>query len=283
MANDGLSTEYENAVADVIAHIAGPNAEVERDAMIPGKDSGTERQLDIVVRGAMWGLTHALIVVDCKRWKKKIDVSHAQSFAGLAKDVGADIGIIVTTMGASEAARTALDSVGGLRNSIMSLEELNAWRPPGTRTTTYKVQSDKQNVALAAIRRAGFRAQLTNDLTTDDGFVPIEAFRHYPPGSGVPEEMSPTLVAALESVKVEPEVLSTGVISGGGTPRHRWLEVTADGHLTGYKILVADEDEVRSNMEPVKDYFERQGVNVTAINFDVERPDGWPFPSKAFG
>ncbi len=72
MARDRLSEEYEHGVADVLANLAGHAAEVERDVRLPGRDSGVARQLDVVVRGTIFGMTNAVLVEDCKRWNKKV-------------------------------------------------------------------------------------------------------------------------------------------------------------------------------------------------------------------
>ena len=46
----------------------------------------------------------ALAVVDCKSYSKRVDVKHVEAAIGMAADVSADIALIVTTVGYSEAA-----------------------------------------------------------------------------------------------------------------------------------------------------------------------------------
>ena len=62
--------EYENGVTDVLRYVAGGDVEIERDIRIPGRRSGTLRQIDVLVRGSMFGIADATLAVDCKRWKK---------------------------------------------------------------------------------------------------------------------------------------------------------------------------------------------------------------------
>src|SRR5262249_49971708 len=105
MTVDALDTEYESGVADVLAYLAGDAATVERNVRMPGKMSGTRRQIDVRVTGALFGSGTAVMVVDCKRYSKPIDVNHVGTFVGLVEDVGADIGLLVSTVGISPAAQ----------------------------------------------------------------------------------------------------------------------------------------------------------------------------------
>jgi hypothetical protein len=73
-----------------------------------------------------------------------------------------------------------------------------------------------------------------------------------------------------------PEILSHGVISDGGTPGHRALEVTVDGVPTGLKILAATEEDVAKQRESVREALSKMlGVPVPDA-LDVIRPEGWP-------
>lgn len=91
--------EYENGVADVLRFIAGAEVEVQRDVRLPGRRSGTDRQVDVLNRGSMFGLHSGTLVVDCKLWKKKLDVGDVGSFLSYLEDIGADLGMLVTTEG----------------------------------------------------------------------------------------------------------------------------------------------------------------------------------------
>ena len=76
---------------------------VTRDEKIIGKTSGRSRQIDIAIRATI-GTENVLIVVECKKWNRKADVKAVEAFAGLKKDVGAQMGIMVSTAGFSKAA-----------------------------------------------------------------------------------------------------------------------------------------------------------------------------------
>ena len=115
MTADALDTEYENGVADVLAYLAGEAAIVERNIRMPGNRSGKRRQIDVKVTGALFGSGDATMVVDCKRYTKPIDVNHVGAFVALVEDVGADIGLLVSTVGISPAAQQYAGNVRGIR------------------------------------------------------------------------------------------------------------------------------------------------------------------------
>jgi hypothetical protein len=140
MSADALDAEYENGVADVLAFLANDAAVVERNVQMPGAKSNADRQIDVKVTGRIFGAGNATMVVDCKRNKKSLDVIAVGAFLGLVEDVGADIGLLVTTTGASEAAYTHAKSVRGIRLDILPIETLAAWSPrePLSLTTLFQ-------------------------------------------------------------------------------------------------------------------------------------------------
>lgn len=101
LASQGMDGEsrwrkYERQIHDRLVKMAGgENAEVIFDGRLPGRLSGTERQVDVLVRGEFaGGVGEATMAVDCKCFSKKVDV---EAFVGLVDDVGTDLGLIVTT------------------------------------------------------------------------------------------------------------------------------------------------------------------------------------------
>jgi len=96
--------EYENGVADVLRFIAGDGADVRRDIRVPGRVSGAKRQVDVLVRGSIFGFADATLAVDCKRWKSKLDIADVEAFIAVLDDLGADLGMLMTTEGYSPAA-----------------------------------------------------------------------------------------------------------------------------------------------------------------------------------
>ena len=113
MPGDALDSEYENGIADILGYLARDFAVVDRNVHLHGRKSHQQRQIDVKVTGKIFGLDNATMIVDCKRYKSRIDVNHVGAFVALVEDVGADIGLLVTTAGASEAARQLAKNTRG--------------------------------------------------------------------------------------------------------------------------------------------------------------------------
>jgi hypothetical protein len=278
---DALDTEYENGVADVLAYLAGGAAQVERNVRMPGKKSGKPRQIDVKVTGALLGSGNATMVVDCKRYTKPIDVNHVGTFVGLVEDVGADIGLLVSTVGISPAAQEYANNVRGIRLDILSVEHLAAWSPRGTAHFDYAVPSDLYPEAVRAARRAGFRVRPVKvDEWRGDVGVGLSAFRHFgvlsPSGEQQTEAREQLLAALRRAGVAEPVGLGNGIVTGGGTPGHRWLEVSVAGVPAGLKVLVSSEEDIVTQLETaVTELF----PGVPRNQLDVIRPEVWPIPT----
>lgn len=94
--------DYERAVFKILRD-RFPANEIESDQMIPGRFSEIERQIDVAGRATLMGRS-MLGVVDCKCYSKRVDIKDVEAVIGLAADVRADIALIVTTAGYSDAA-----------------------------------------------------------------------------------------------------------------------------------------------------------------------------------
>jgi hypothetical protein len=102
-------------------------------------------------------MADAPFVVDCKHWRTHIDVKDVGSFIGLVDHVGAEVGMLMSTQGATAGAGERARAERRVRLEASSLEELRAWSPRGTVTTSYRIPADGQAVAERALRNAGFR------------------------------------------------------------------------------------------------------------------------------
>lgn len=242
------------------------------------------RQIDVRVRGRIFGMADATLIADCKRWGKPVDVVDAGAFVDLVEDVGAEIGLLVTTEGASAAARERLHSARGTRMEVMTLQELAAWRPRGTVSTCYRVPIARRTAVERVLRRAGFRVMLGNDPRVTSDEVCLDVFRHYgivTPSAEVQREAWSCAAKAMASAAVpEPVILSHGIVTSGGTPGHRWLEVTINGMPIGLKINAATEEEVTEQLHGVCGLFPTSGSMDMVL--DVIRPNGWPV-QRMFG
>src|SRR4051812_23880825 len=116
--------DYEREVGEVIVERVGGTASVETDVRLHGHRTGTQRQLDIAVRGTFAGLVDALLVADCKAFSRKVHVKDMEAFIGLVRDVGADLGLLITTEGYSRAAEELARRTSGIHVEVLSLAEL---------------------------------------------------------------------------------------------------------------------------------------------------------------
>ena len=93
------STELEILVSKIQKALA-PNAEVTHNAKIIGRHTKVSRQIDVLVRQKV-GQYEMMIVIDCKDYKKPVDVKGVEEFHGLVDDVGAHKGALVCPKGFS--------------------------------------------------------------------------------------------------------------------------------------------------------------------------------------
>lgn len=93
---------YESEVLDKLERDF-PDAEINKNIRKMGRYSKVNRQIDIAVYEKMVGCD-IFGIVDCKCFKRKLNVRDIESFIGLMEDVVANFGIIISKIGYSEAA-----------------------------------------------------------------------------------------------------------------------------------------------------------------------------------
>jgi hypothetical protein len=280
MTAEALDSDYENGVADVLAYLAGDAAKVDRNVRMLGQKSGKQRQIDVRVFGSVFGLGDATMVVDCKRYMKPVDVVHAGAFASLVEDVGADVGLLVTATGITEAARQYARNVRGIRLDILPLVALDAWNPRGTVHFDFAVPAAAFSEGARSARRAGFRVKAIEVETWRnlDDHIGLHAYRHFgtaSPSGEIQLEAQERLVRALRQVGVDdPVAMGSGVVASGGTPAHRWLEVIFSDEQTGLKVLVSSEQDIKNELDQVATH-----LGAPRELLDVLRPMPWPIPT----
>lgn len=94
--------EFEQLVYQLQQQLSG-DAEVILDATLAGEDSKTNRQIDILVKRFV-GQYPMVIVMECKDYKRAVDVKEVEAFATKLKDVKANKGAMVSGKGFSQAA-----------------------------------------------------------------------------------------------------------------------------------------------------------------------------------
>lgn len=275
MPTEALDSEYENGVADVLAHLAGESAAVERNVRFPGRLSGTDRQIDVLVSGHVYGRVNARLAVDAKRWTRPVDVADMGSFIDLVKDVSCDFGVLVTTHGATTAAVTRAINERTIHVETLPITEMLAWRPTGTFIMTYRVSPEEQATVSRALRRAGFRVAESAAWPPTDDRITIEVFRHY----GMTRPSADVQNGALKSAQavmaaagsLTPALVAHGIVMSGGTPTDRWMEVIRNGAVTGLKLLASNEASAEDQLPAIASTL---GVAVEDLSY--AKPPGWP-------
>lgn len=82
-----------------------PDATVIHDHRVVGR-SGVTRRLDVTVSKKV-GLNRVLIVLECKRWSRPVDMEEVEAFASKLRDVRASVGVMVSARGFTKGARKA--------------------------------------------------------------------------------------------------------------------------------------------------------------------------------
>lgn len=98
-------------IAAQIQHDLSPSASVTKNDRIMGRNSGVTREIDIAIRKTV-GQYKLLIVIDCKDYKRPVDVKDVEEFMGLAEDVAANKAAMIGATGFTKAAKTRAKKAG---------------------------------------------------------------------------------------------------------------------------------------------------------------------------
>lgn len=264
--------EYELGVTDVIRHKVGLEATVEHNVKMVGR-SGRKRQVDVVVRGPIFGVSNGLVAVDCKYYRRPATVRAVESFAGLLDDIGADFGILVSNAGVTKTAKARAPLLR-IRLRVLGRDELDQWSPAGTRSVSFALARGDCDLARHALVRAGYRVRDQSSSWPDDDCV-FEAFR-----LGVADdeldEFYDRVFRELGQADIKVRRIGSGVTIGGGTPLHRWINVFAAANPIPFKILAATKDDLERELEHVA-----RSLGCAVSDLRPEPPDGWP-PQDTF-
>src|SRR6266487_624794 len=107
---------------------AFPGSSIVHDARLPGIVSKTDRQIDILITDKVVGF-EVKIVVDCKYFSTKIDVTEVDAFVGFLSDVRASKGIMITKTGYTDAAyNRATYDTRDIELRILNLNDLEKFQ-----------------------------------------------------------------------------------------------------------------------------------------------------------
>ena len=116
--------DYEDHIYEKLREMAGEAATVEFDQKLPGRFSEIDRQIDVLITGPFAGSVEPSVtaIVDCKCYQRNIDVTQVEAFIGLAEDVNADLGFLITSSGFSAAAKRRAEQRHGIRLRVIVAE-----------------------------------------------------------------------------------------------------------------------------------------------------------------
>ena len=124
---------YERFVAALMSEQhASDDITVIPNAKIIGAISGVQRQIDVLIDAKWDDEISRRIIVDAKRYKKKVDVKDVETFEGMMRDCRAQHGVLVCPNGFSKAAKKRAQDAITIK--LLPLEDvetfdLNAWDP----------------------------------------------------------------------------------------------------------------------------------------------------------
>jgi hypothetical protein len=121
--------EYERAVFKEFK-ARYPKSSISMDVNLPGQLSGVGRQIDVLIDASVAGQPFRT-VVDAKMYNRPIDVKDVKEFLGMVEDVGAQRGMMVTTIGYTPAAQErAHHDARDIELDVMSLAEFQKFQYP---------------------------------------------------------------------------------------------------------------------------------------------------------
>lgn len=100
--------EYEQEVAQLVEELDSGTT-VEHNMRVTGRVSGVKRQLDALVQGQVAGQP-VTIVIEAKRYARKVSIGTIDEFIGKMLDVGCDRGVLYAAGGFSDAALSRASS-----------------------------------------------------------------------------------------------------------------------------------------------------------------------------
>jgi hypothetical protein len=106
-------------------HRLEPLATVTHNASLTGSRSGVQRQIDVLAERTIFDV-RARVIVECKRYSKKLGIGKVDEFVGKLLDTGGDMGILYAFSGVTPGAQARADGQLQPRVTIRDLETLAA-------------------------------------------------------------------------------------------------------------------------------------------------------------
>ena len=119
--------DYESSIKEILAQ-KFPGSSITSGAYLPGYFSKVRRQVDILVEGELVGKP-LVGVIECKYFSRKVNVKVVDGFIGFLEDVRANLGIIITNIGYTDAASNRAD-LKNIHLDVVNFDQLDEYEPP---------------------------------------------------------------------------------------------------------------------------------------------------------
>ncbi|MCF7956642.1 MAG: restriction endonuclease, partial [Phycisphaerae bacterium] len=107
----GSSKQFEKDVW-AFANTLSTSAEVLFDHKVMDKDTGSQRQVDVWINAKLGNHIPISILVSCKNYKRKLDITHIESFIAEVHSTSASTGVIYSSSGFTKPALKKAESHG---------------------------------------------------------------------------------------------------------------------------------------------------------------------------
>lgn len=94
--------KFEETVYEIQKKLSG-NSNVEFNYKVKGKLTNRSRQVDIAMFNNIGGY-HIFIAIECKDYSRKVGIEHVESFAQKIEDIGANVGVLISSKGFTKSA-----------------------------------------------------------------------------------------------------------------------------------------------------------------------------------
>jgi hypothetical protein len=128
--NDPKWKEYEAYVYGALQRLL-PGATVRQNVHLPGTKTHKQRQVDVLVERRL-GTFEFKIAVDCKCYKRKVNVNDVERFLGMLDDIRVSKGVLMTTKGYTTAALKRIENESrDIELKILTTERLSEFQNIG--------------------------------------------------------------------------------------------------------------------------------------------------------
>lgn len=154
---------YERLVAQLLTQDLATDLCVTVNAQVTGHISGQRRQIDVLIDARHDSDNSRRIIVDAKRQRRKVDITHVEALRSLMDDVGATHGYLVCPHGHTEAAQKRAQEAVSI--CLLPLERLENFDPSTwpqcqregcTRGRVFWDGFPEVNLTVQAVHGAGF-------------------------------------------------------------------------------------------------------------------------------